>query len=434
LATIDCGLEGFKVNWRVNCEFELVESKLPVSVDDGLIVDVRVDEESQDILIVQEQKNTIDGEKGGVEFKFTLTTLSSPFKQSPCTSSISTLAKLSKHLQVLFRSTEELLEKFSKLLKFEDGIYERIREDQLVENVRKFLLFGNGVEHQESLFLKESQVFDWKGRLKKQHSELLVSFEEVFSLLKAFRDNFGEFSRIEFDAFLHQFLPNLEEQGRRIQHDVAEFLLWLENTAISLSQSQGVVEVGGGGVIEKYPSERRAIEISKALKGNEEQRLERIRASRDPFDDFKSQIEAKFGETIKEINSLVLGQRDALCIKRFTGPEAYRSILPFDLCLFGESRIMSLKSEKTKEIVCLPSVYMTHYMSSVDELIVVCEDLKRIKITRLSDGEMEMTRDFDGCGGGEVKAKTRFYGSDGLNNHQLIMLSPENETITIKCT
>lgn len=296
LAVID--LKNFCIKWSVNCEFELKGGRLLLESNEP-IDNFQIDSNNNDLLISQP-------ETGITKFKF-------PFDPQQDTSVLH-MSQLSKHLQSVLRVVDELRGQMLKLLKLDDSVYMRI-SDIDVGLMRKYLLFGNYKVQQENtpLFpeLNENEVLEWKSKLKKQHVELLVSIEEVSSVLRSFQASFPNFHSTIVDKFLFTDLPAFDDKSRSLQHDLAEFLVWLEALIIP-DPSTNTYKT-----IKPFAPDTRALSLAKSLQRSEGNRIERHDQWCNGFDDFKGQLEAEFKSLVSKINSVDLSPYDTILKETF---------------------------------------------------------------------------------------------------------------------
>ncbi len=195
--------EPFALRRCVDGEFALPEVKLGLNSNCGDVEGFELDALS--ILTMQS-----DG---------TLNTFTAPFVAGQ----IGSLAVLSRALQSLTRVFESVFEGIIRLLRFATDLNSKLSENSQL--LRNLMLFGGDCQ---LLLLAENEFLDFKQRLKKLHAELLVSIGDAQSACTRFRCTFTDFGGQEAAKLAKNLLPRLEGESRTAQHDLAEFLVWLE--------------------------------------------------------------------------------------------------------------------------------------------------------------------------------------------------------------
>ncbi len=330
--------------------------------DEG-ILDVRIDEGNNELLVLQSNS--------------TLTRLSFPFagpafEDSDQSISVLVMSKLSKHLQTVSRVSEELKNQFVKLLKLDDSVFMRISEID-TSAMRHLLLFGGIVPNNNtgnnndtalsSSFtlsqLNESEVLEWKSKLKKQHAELLVSVEDVSSVLRSFHSNYQRFCPAEVDKFLQILLPTLEDRSRSLQHNLAEYLVWLETLIIPDANNQT-----GQKTIKAFAPELLALELAKSLNRSEEFKTQRSVEWLEYFEDLNISLDSEFKTLINKINSV-----DLAPIHEINGlPRDFNRILSVDpLILMNDTQLFFKSNGK---IIDLPESFDFIKQHTVRDLII----------------------------------------------------------------
>lgn len=342
LAFID--IKAFSIKWSINCEFEVKGGELVLDSNDEPIFDVQVDSQSQDLLILQTTS---------------LTRLKFPFNsEKDENNSIILISKLSKSLQTVLRVVDDVKGQLIKLLKLDDSVFIRLSE---IDHIRKLLLFGSN-DTSTSCFnidLSESEVLDWKSKLKKQHAELLVSVQEVSSVIRSFSKNYPNFCNAEIDRFLEIDLIQLEDKSRLLQHDLAEFLVWLENLVIPAVNPNNSLHL-------PFKPESRALELVKSIKRSEDSIIERHELWSNAFNDFKLILDLEFKDIITRINSINLES-----IERIENiPKGFNRIISTNpLILLHENRNEIFKDSK---VTVLSDEYIAHYYKN-HQLHLICK-------------------------------------------------------------
>ena len=373
-------LINFKIKFIVNFEFELKESEIILELKDE-IFDVKTTTTTNAVFILQNKKLT--------KFKF-------PFDEI----SVLLISKLSKNLKTIFRILENVKSQFLKLLKFEDLIFTRLREEE--EIIISLLLFGgsssssssssgsNGGDNTTSdntnnanvtsdtltptspvPTIKESDVLDWKSKLKKQHAEILVSVQELSIFIKSFSKNYPKFCFTEIDRFLSADLMELEDKSRLLQHDLAEFLIWIENLVIPDIHNQQQQPQ----IVKPFKPESRALELVKNLKRSNDFIIKRQADWCDSFDDFKLILDLEFKNIVSKINSVNLEPIDKLEISEINGFNRILSTDPLILLNQDGSEIF-----KNTSVIRLPNTYITHYFKN-NQLCIICKGMIEVLFT-----------------------------------------------------
>lgn len=316
------------------------------------ILSVQVDQESNNISILQSSCLSV------IKLPFFSDDNNKFFDQQ----SVLLVSKLSKQLQTVLRVVDEISGQFLKLLKLDDSIFARVAE--LGDSITKCLLFGEALPAASESQITETEVLDWKSRLKKQHAELLVSVQELSSLIQSFSKNHPKFCNCEIDRFLELELPELEDKSRLLQHDLAEFLIWLENLVIPDSQRP----------LKPFKPESRALEIAKCIKRSQESITKRHVTWLNPFNDFKLVLDLEFKDLLSKTNSIHL-----LPLRRIVNiPSEFNQILSTNpLVLRNETGDQIIK--ESMEITKLPDAYMTHYFKN-NQLHIVCKGLIEVVV------------------------------------------------------
>lgn len=398
LGLINC--KTFSIKWSVNGEFEL--SGKFILKSDQIILDVKIDQVTNEILVLQSANNNF----------CSLTRLKFPFNNSKTTihdssNSISSLSKLSRHLQTLFRVTEDLKEQFLKLIKLEDSIFKRISEINS-SLIKKLLLFGSAGrtlnQHFDGFYnkengdkLSENEFLEWKAKLKKHHNELLLQIQEFSNVIQTFHSNFPSFSPSTIDRFIKIFIPNLEQHSQTIQNTLAEFLIWLEIIVIESNDNNPVgtndstTPSSVNKIISPLTPDSSALELVKTLNKSEDIKQEKVQEWKFPFVEFKMKLDQEFKDLVNEINSINLVSES-------------ETLLPSDLNLIlASSHLFNfafiLKTCKTEIIrtshpdlrIKLPGVYLGHFEQS-NQLRIICTGNAQLILTLVTeefgDGEL----------------------------------------------
>lgn len=344
LAFID--MKTFLIKWSVNCEFELKGGQLNLETNEP-IFDVQVDPQGQDLLILQTSS---------------LTRLKFPFNSEEEEEDISVIliSKLSKSLQTVLRVVDDVKGQLLKLLKLDDSVFTRLSE---IDHIRNLLLFGCNNNTTFTIDLSESEVLDWKSRLKKQHAELLVSVQEVSSVIRSFSKNYPKFCTAEIDRFLEMDLVQLEDKSRLLQHDLAEFLVWLENLIIPTVNSTTASHL-------PFKPESRALQLVKSIKRSEDAIMERHELWSNAFNDFKLILDLEFKDLVTKINSV-----DLQPIERIENiPTGFNRIISTNpVVLLNENGTEIFKDDKIiRKIIRLPYEYNAHYYKN-HQLHLICK-------------------------------------------------------------
>jgi hypothetical protein len=356
LAFID--IKTFLIKWIVNCEFELKGGEMVLESNEP-IFDVQVDPQSKNLFILQSSS---------------LTRLKFPFNSTEEheNNSVILISKLSKNLRTVFRVIDDVKGQLLKLLKLDDSVFIRLSESDC-SLIRNLLLFGyesttttvastiasSNLHLHLSLNISESEVLDWKSKLKKQHAELLVSVQEVSSVIRSFLKNYPKFCHAEIDRFLEIDLIQLEEKSRLLQHDLAEFLVWLENLIIPDVNS-------GGHGIKPFKPESRAFELIKSIQRSEDSIIERHELWSSTLNDFKLILDLEFKDLVNKINSFKLQRID----RNENIPISFNQIISTNpLVLLNEEGTEILKYDK---VVKLSNEYIAHYYNN-NQLQLICK-------------------------------------------------------------
>lgn len=256
----------FKVKWSVNGEFELLSNKLCLQESDGPICSIKFNS-SSDLVIIQSQSQSQPQSQSESQSQHQ----SQPQSQSQSHSNnrssqislpftkhhlISDLAQLSRNIQTFSRSLDDLKDHFSKLLKFSDFVMKSVSASESesesestvssnsnsnsnsVISIKKFILFGGEVQFTAVPPFTETELLEWKGKLKKQHAELLVQIQVTSKISSQFSHNFSSFSNsTNIERFSVEFLPKFEDEIRSIQRDLADFFIWIEPIIIKDSHT-----------------------------------------------------------------------------------------------------------------------------------------------------------------------------------------------------
>ena len=334
------------VKWSVNCEFELKGGKLPF---DECVEDVQIDDETNNLLFLM---------NSGKIFKINF-----PFKDT----FLLQLARVSKQLQTLLRCVDEVKEEFDKLLKLEDLILGEVSEID-TKSLQKFVLFGakSSEEIESNIAIKDSDVLEWKSKLKKLHAELLVSIQELSANSI---DNFDASSAEIVDKFMNLTLKELENQSRTLQYELAEFLVWLEALIIDKM------------VMRPFSSsDERNLKLLKRIN------TDKSDVNTNKFSEFKNALEDEFKTFISKISSIDMEKLDETVI-----PAGYDRILcvnPFILLLNRQSanqiHLISLDFKKQLSID-LPGEFISHYYNGKNEVKIICKG-SEVEVTINKDG------------------------------------------------
>ena len=347
-----------QIKWSVNCEFELKGGKMVLEGNESEILDAQFDASTMELLVLQSDSM--------------LTRLSFPFpieQTDLTTTSILLMSKLSKHLNLVLRAGDELNGQFLKLLKLDDSIFTRISELD-VDSMRKLLLFGGTVSNtidpdSGNDWLSESEVLDWKSKLKKQHAELLVTFEDFSSILRSFTTNYPQFCPADLDKYLHLLLPSLEDRSTTLQHDLAQFLVWIEALVIPDANNQtGEINV------KAFTPDSRALDLSKALRRSDDVKELRHADWLSSFETLKILLNSEFKILANRIDSVDLLPVNT--IKDF--PKAFDRILTVDPLILLNQNLKEalLIGDKGICVISLPESYLAHY-SKYKKLVVLCK-------------------------------------------------------------
>lgn len=230
--------------------------------------------------------------------------------------------------------------------------------------MRKLLLFGGTyTDNINSTLdeLKDAQVLEWKSKLKKQHAELLVSIEDLSSVLRSFHSTYPQFFS---DKFLQVLLPELEDRSRILQHNLAEFLVWLEALVTP--------DPTASKFIKPLSPECLALKLSQSLNRSEESTSQRFTEWLACFDDLNDSLNQEFNLLVNKINSI-----DLIPVGEQKVPEGFKKILSCNgkLVFLHEtlSQILIVSEiSEISEIVSLPSPYSSHYKLN-NQLIIKIE-------------------------------------------------------------
>ena len=356
LALIDFTHQSIK--WSVNCEFELKGSLNVKEKEDDQILDVQIDKETNDIFV---SMNT--GKILKINF---------PFKDS----FLSKLSKVSKQLQLLLRCVDEVKGQFQKLLKLEELVLVKVSEIE-TGTLQRLILFGsNSRETIESIHsLKDSDILEWKSKLKKLHVELLVSIQELS--INSIEEDFC-FEIV--DKFMNSSLKDMENQSRTLQHELAEILIWLEALIIDK--------------ITMKPFSSQDERNLKLLK-----RFQRIESCGSDsllvFDQFKLTLDEEFRSFISKINLMDLDKVNE--IEKPLGFDRILLVNPFILLLNDDHRIHLISSDfKVTKSINLPDEYISHY--SIDfkaQVVIICKGLVQVTINKDMSIEYERNEECD---------------------------------------
>lgn len=335
------------VKWSVNCEFELKGGKLPF---DDCVEDVQIDDETNNLLFLMNS-----GKISKVNF---------PFKDT----FLLQLAKVSKQVQTLLRCVDEVKEEFDKLLKLEDLILGKVTEID-TKALQKFILFGakSTEEIETNISIKDSDVLEWKSKLKKLHAELLVSIQELSANSI---DNFDASSAEIVDKFMNLTLKELENQSRTLQYELAEFLVWLEALIIDKM------------VMRPFSSsDERNLKLLKKINSDVN-----TNSTINKLSEFKNTLEDGFKTFISKISSIDMEKLDETGI-----PAGYDRILcvnPFILLLNRQSanqiHFISMDFKK-QESIDLPGEFISHYYNGKNEVKIICKG-SEVEVTVNKDG------------------------------------------------
>ena len=370
LAFID--IKSFSIKFSINCEFDLKGGEMILESNDP-IFDVQVDPKSNDLLILQNS---------------TLTRLKFPFnsnEEQEQENSIHLISKLAKNLKTVLSVVDDVKGQLLKLLKLDDSVFMRLSESDC-SLIRKFLLFGDialpAPAHAQAqvlpLNLSETEVLEWKSKLKKQHAELLVSVQEFSSVIRSFSNNYPKFCPVEIDRFLEIDLIQLEDKSRLLQHDLAEFLVWLENLIIPDIQ---INTLNSG--IKPFKPEIRALELVKSIKRSNDSIMERHELWLNSLNNFILILDLEFKDLVNKINSVNLQP-----IERIENVQnGFNRILSTNpLIILNEKGTEIIKynkeykEDKDENIIILPDEYIAHYFKN-NQLQLICKGMIQVSIT-----------------------------------------------------
>ena len=383
----------FSIKWSVNGEFEL--SGKFILKSDQIILDVKIDQVTNEILVLQSANNNL----------CSLTRLKFPFNNSKTkihdsSNSISSLSKLSRHLQTLFRVTEDLKEQFLKLIKLEDSIFKRISEINSCL-MKKLLLFGlkqrfDGFCNKENGDkLSENEFLEWKAKLKKHHNELLLQIQEFSNVLQTFHSNFPSFSLSTIDRFIKIFIPNLEQHSQTIQNTLAEFLIWLEIIVIESNESNESNPNPSGTnapssvnkIIPPLTPDASALELVKTLNKSETIKQERIQEWKFPFDEFKIKLDQEFKDLVNEINSINLVSESETLLPPNLNLILASSRHPFNFAFILKTCITEIIcTSHPDSTIKLPGVYLGHcHFEQSNQLRIFCTGNAQLILTLFTE-------------------------------------------------
>lgn len=148
--------------------------------------------------------------------------------------SIGVMAQLSLAISSATRALDDLLEAAIKLHSLRLDILNRL---SLCDKFCQLLLHGSS-HVADWVIPAEADFLEWKTRLKKQHAELLVHFEDNRKILLNFKERFRNLSQvlIVIDDILDRKsgpLIIIEAELREMKKELAEFLTWLEPVALN---------------------------------------------------------------------------------------------------------------------------------------------------------------------------------------------------------
>lgn len=339
------------VKWSVNCEFEL-KGSLNIKNNnhedaDGIILNVQIDNETNNLLVLMKSEKIL---------KITF-----PFKNH----FLLKLSKLSKQLQTLLRCVDEVKGQFQKLTKLQESIFKKVNEID-AKTLQKSILFGC---NKEISSLKDSDILDWKSKLKKLHAELLVSIQE---LSRTSIDNDKEFCSEIIDKFMNSTLKEMENQSRSLQHDLAEFIVWLEIVVIDKI------------MMKPFSSgDERNLKLLKRIQSSDSNDKDsNYLDSVNPLVIFKKSLEDEFKMFISEINSTDLEKIDE--ISKPFGFDRIVSVNPLILLLNNNdnSEIHLISSDfKEAKTVKLPAEFLSHY-STRNQIVLNCKEFIKVTINK----------------------------------------------------